>query len=157
METPWLRSPLLGWGVLCEAWLVQGLFAFLQLRLAVVEALGPMSYLMPGDKLEEQLPRLIPGILALYKKHGETFYVSKVSSCTHGSPSPTGHLWAHWLLGACWSAGGGLGGPCVTWLVLPGSDSPAAPWPSLAGPSQSDQHGLDCWVLAAEERSQSLA
>ncbi|KYO40928.1 maestro heat-like repeat-containing protein family member 1 isoform B [Alligator mississippiensis] len=48
-----------------------------KLRLAVVEALGPMSYLMPGDKLEEQLPRLIPGILALYKKHGETFYVSK--------------------------------------------------------------------------------
>ncbi|KAM6318671.1 maestro heat-like repeat-containing protein family member 1 [Aegotheles albertisi] len=48
-----------------------------KLRLAVVEALGPMSYLMPGEKLEEQLPKLIPGILALYKKHTETFYISK--------------------------------------------------------------------------------
>ncbi|XP_067416227.1 maestro heat-like repeat-containing protein family member 1 isoform X3 [Emydura macquarii macquarii] len=48
-----------------------------KLRLAVVEALGPMSPLMPSDKLEEQLPRLIPGILALYKKHAEAFYVSK--------------------------------------------------------------------------------
>uniref|UniRef100_A0A8C4UKY9 Maestro heat like repeat family member 1 n=1 Tax=Falco tinnunculus TaxID=100819 RepID=A0A8C4UKY9_FALTI len=48
-----------------------------KLRLAVVEALGPMSYLMPSDKLEEQLPKLIPGILALYKKHTEAFYISK--------------------------------------------------------------------------------
>uniref|UniRef100_A0A8D0F7D1 Maestro heat like repeat family member 1 n=1 Tax=Strix occidentalis caurina TaxID=311401 RepID=A0A8D0F7D1_STROC len=50
-----------------------------KLRLAVVEALGPMSYLMPSEKLEEQLPKLIPGILALYKKHTEAFYISKVS------------------------------------------------------------------------------
>ncbi|XP_007488818.1 maestro heat-like repeat-containing protein family member 1 isoform X2 [Monodelphis domestica] len=48
-----------------------------KLRLAVVQALGPMSHLMPSEKLEEQLPRLIPGIIALYKKHSETFYVSK--------------------------------------------------------------------------------
>ncbi|XP_074745596.1 maestro heat-like repeat-containing protein family member 1 isoform X1 [Strix uralensis] len=48
-----------------------------KLRLAVVEALGPMSYLMPSEKLEEQLPKLIPGILALYKKHTEAFYISK--------------------------------------------------------------------------------
>ncbi|XP_068953129.1 maestro heat-like repeat-containing protein family member 1 isoform X3 [Petaurus breviceps papuanus] len=48
-----------------------------KLRLAVVEALGPMSHLLPSEKLEEQLPRLIPGIIALYKKHAETFYVSK--------------------------------------------------------------------------------
>ncbi|XP_064010558.1 maestro heat-like repeat-containing protein family member 1 isoform X2 [Pogoniulus pusillus] len=48
-----------------------------KLRLAVVEALGPMSHLMPGEKLEEQLPRLIPGILTLYKKHAEAFYISK--------------------------------------------------------------------------------
>uniref|UniRef100_A0A8V5H4D7 Uncharacterized protein n=1 Tax=Melopsittacus undulatus TaxID=13146 RepID=A0A8V5H4D7_MELUD len=48
-----------------------------KLRLAVVEALGPMSQLLPGEKLEEQLPRLIPGILALYKKHSEAFYISK--------------------------------------------------------------------------------
>ncbi|XP_042320426.1 maestro heat-like repeat-containing protein family member 1 [Sceloporus undulatus] len=48
-----------------------------KLRLAVVEALGPMSHLMPSEKLEEQLPRLIPGILALYRKPAEAYYVSK--------------------------------------------------------------------------------
>ncbi|EOA99128.1 HEAT repeat-containing protein KIAA1833, partial [Anas platyrhynchos] len=51
-----------------------------KLRLAVVEAMGPMSHLMPSEKLEEQLPKLIPGILALYKKHAEAFYISKVRS-----------------------------------------------------------------------------
>ncbi|XP_078209018.1 maestro heat-like repeat-containing protein family member 1 isoform X9 [Callithrix jacchus] len=49
-----------------------------KLRLAVVEALGPMSHLLPSERLEEQLPKLLPGILALYKKHSETFYVSKI-------------------------------------------------------------------------------
>lgn len=48
-----------------------------KLRLAVVEALGPMSHLLPSEKLEEQLPKLLPGILALYKKHAETCHVSK--------------------------------------------------------------------------------
>ncbi|XP_063499124.1 maestro heat-like repeat-containing protein family member 1 isoform X11 [Symphalangus syndactylus] len=48
-----------------------------KLRLAVVEALGPMSHLLPSERLEEQLPKLLPGILALYKKHAETFYLSK--------------------------------------------------------------------------------
>ncbi|XP_049621834.1 maestro heat-like repeat-containing protein family member 1 isoform X1 [Suncus etruscus] len=48
-----------------------------KLRLAVVEALGPMSLLMPSEKLEEQLPKLLPGVLVLYKKHAEAFHVSK--------------------------------------------------------------------------------
>uniref|UniRef100_A0A8C3XQA8 Maestro heat like repeat family member 1 n=1 Tax=Chelydra serpentina TaxID=8475 RepID=A0A8C3XQA8_CHESE len=48
-----------------------------KVRLAVVKALGPMSHLMPSEKLEEQLPKLVPGILALYKKHAEAFYVTK--------------------------------------------------------------------------------
>lgn len=48
-----------------------------KLRLAVVEALGPMSHLLPSEKLEEQLPKLLPGVLALYKKHAEAFHVSK--------------------------------------------------------------------------------
>ncbi|XP_044309238.1 maestro heat-like repeat-containing protein family member 1 isoform X5 [Varanus komodoensis] len=48
-----------------------------KLRLAVVEALGPMSHLLPGEKLEEQLPRLVPGILALYRKPAEAYHVSK--------------------------------------------------------------------------------
>ena len=51
-----------------------------QLRLAVVEALGPMSHLLPSEKLEEQLPKLLPGLLGLYKKHAETVHVSKVRS-----------------------------------------------------------------------------
>lgn len=55
------------------------LFLSLQLRLAVVEALGPMSQLLPSEKLEEQLPRLIPGMLALYRKPTEAYCVSKVS------------------------------------------------------------------------------
>lgn len=48
-----------------------------KLRLAVVEALGPMSHLLPSEKLEEQLPKLLPGVLALYKKHAETSHISK--------------------------------------------------------------------------------
>ncbi|XP_040289128.1 maestro heat-like repeat-containing protein family member 1 isoform X2 [Bufo bufo] len=48
-----------------------------KVRLAVVEALGPMSHLLPNEKLEEQLPRLLPGILSLYKKNVEPFYVTK--------------------------------------------------------------------------------
>ncbi|XP_062822975.1 maestro heat-like repeat-containing protein family member 1 isoform X2 [Anolis carolinensis] len=48
-----------------------------KLRLAVVEALGPMTHLLPSEKLEEQLPRLIPGILVLYRKPAEAYYISK--------------------------------------------------------------------------------
>ncbi|XP_015273984.1 PREDICTED: maestro heat-like repeat-containing protein family member 1 [Gekko japonicus] len=48
-----------------------------KLRLAVVEALGPMSHLLPSEKLEEQLPRLVPGMLGLYKRPAEAYYVSK--------------------------------------------------------------------------------
>ncbi|XP_053571958.1 maestro heat-like repeat-containing protein family member 1 [Bombina bombina] len=48
-----------------------------KVKLAVVEALGPMSHLLPNEKFEEQLPRLIPGILSLYKKNVEPFYVTK--------------------------------------------------------------------------------
>lgn len=51
---------------------------FFQLRLAVVAALGPMSHLLPSEKLEEQLPKLLPAVLGLYKKHAETFLISKV-------------------------------------------------------------------------------
>lgn len=47
----------------------------------MVEALGPMSHLLPSEKLEEQLPRLVPGLLALYKKPAEAYHVSKVRVC----------------------------------------------------------------------------
>ncbi|XP_055482603.1 maestro heat-like repeat-containing protein family member 1 isoform X2 [Psammomys obesus] len=48
-----------------------------KLRLAVVAALGPMSHLLPNEKLEEQLPKLLPAVLGLYKKHAETYQISK--------------------------------------------------------------------------------
>ncbi|XP_069771217.1 maestro heat-like repeat-containing protein family member 1 isoform X2 [Narcine bancroftii] len=48
-----------------------------KLRISVVEAVGQMSHLMPPDKLEEQLPRLIPGILNLYRKHTEQFHITQ--------------------------------------------------------------------------------
>lgn len=40
-----------------------------------------MSHLLPSEKLEEQLPKLLPGVVALYRKHAEAFHVSKVCSC----------------------------------------------------------------------------
>ncbi|XP_051045168.1 maestro heat-like repeat-containing protein family member 1 isoform X3 [Phodopus roborovskii] len=36
-----------------------------------------MSHLLPNEKLEEQLPKLLPAVLGLYKKHAETFQISK--------------------------------------------------------------------------------
>lgn len=40
--------------------------------------------MLPSEKLEEQLPRLLPGVLGLYKKHAETFHVSKVCAGGEG-------------------------------------------------------------------------
>ncbi|XP_053484925.1 maestro heat-like repeat-containing protein family member 1 isoform X2 [Ictalurus furcatus] len=48
-----------------------------KLRLTVAEALGLMSHLMAHDKLEEQLPKLFPAILGLYKKNPEHYIISK--------------------------------------------------------------------------------
>ncbi|XP_022529276.2 maestro heat-like repeat-containing protein family member 1 isoform X2 [Astyanax mexicanus] len=48
-----------------------------KLRLTVAEALGSMSHLMAHDKLEEQLPKLVPTVLGLYKKNPEHYIVSK--------------------------------------------------------------------------------
>ncbi|XP_072110546.1 maestro heat-like repeat-containing protein family member 1 [Mobula birostris] len=48
-----------------------------KLRTSVVEAVGQMSHLMPHDKLEEQLPKLIPGILSLYRKHSDHFHITQ--------------------------------------------------------------------------------
>uniref|UniRef100_A0A671WV09 Maestro heat-like repeat family member 1 n=1 Tax=Sparus aurata TaxID=8175 RepID=A0A671WV09_SPAAU len=48
-----------------------------KLRLTVAEALGSMCHLMAGDKLEEQIPKLIPAILSLYKKNNEHYIISK--------------------------------------------------------------------------------
>ncbi|XP_068999386.1 maestro heat-like repeat-containing protein family member 1 isoform X1 [Embiotoca jacksoni] len=48
-----------------------------KLRLTVAEALGSMCHLMASDKLEEQIPKLIPVILSLYKKNNEHYIISK--------------------------------------------------------------------------------
>ncbi|KAG1947998.1 maestro heat-like repeat-containing protein family member 1 isoform X1 [Pimephales promelas] len=48
-----------------------------KLRMTVAEALGSMSHLMAHDKLEEQLPKLLPTILGLYKKNAEHYIISK--------------------------------------------------------------------------------
>uniref|UniRef100_A0A8C9VSY4 Maestro heat-like repeat-containing protein family member 1 n=1 Tax=Scleropages formosus TaxID=113540 RepID=A0A8C9VSY4_SCLFO len=49
----------------------------LKVRLTVAEALGSMSALMAPEKLEEQFPRLVSAILALYKKSPEPHIISK--------------------------------------------------------------------------------
>ncbi|KAM6967979.1 maestro heat-like repeat-containing protein family member 1 [Aplochiton taeniatus] len=48
-----------------------------KLRLTVAEALGFMSHLMANEKLEEQIPKLLPTILSLYKKNNEHYIISK--------------------------------------------------------------------------------
>ncbi|XP_029694251.1 maestro heat-like repeat-containing protein family member 1 isoform X1 [Takifugu rubripes] len=48
-----------------------------KLRLTVAEAVGSMCHLMAGEKLEEQIPKLIPAILSLYKKNNEHYIISK--------------------------------------------------------------------------------
>ncbi|KAK2844253.1 hypothetical protein Q5P01_010912 [Channa striata] len=48
-----------------------------KLRLTVAEAVGSMCHLMASDKLEEQIPKLIPSILSLYKKNNEHYIISK--------------------------------------------------------------------------------
>ena len=59
-----------------------------------------MSHLLPSEKLEEQLPKLLPGVLALYRKHAETFHVSKVRACTPRPVQSSVHrpvpTWLRW-------------------------------------------------------------
>lgn len=46
----------------------------------MADALGSMSHLMASDKLEEQIPKLIPAILSMYKKNNEHYIISKVGA-----------------------------------------------------------------------------
>ncbi|XP_074645058.1 maestro heat-like repeat-containing protein family member 1 [Tubulanus polymorphus] len=48
-----------------------------KLRIAIVETVGHMAHIITLDKLEEQLPRLLPGIIALYKRNQEPYYVTQ--------------------------------------------------------------------------------
>ena len=52
--------------------------SYLQLRTALVEAIGNMANIISQNKLEEQLPRLLPGILAIHKKHAEPYHITQV-------------------------------------------------------------------------------
>ena len=48
-----------------------------KLRQTTIEALGYFANLITHDKLDTDVPKIIPGILALYKKHAEPFVVSQ--------------------------------------------------------------------------------
>ncbi|OWF48217.1 Maestro heat-like repeat-containing protein family member 1 [Mizuhopecten yessoensis] len=48
----------------------------IKLRLTIVEALGHMTHLMAKEKLDEQLPRILQGILGLYKRHPEPLHIT---------------------------------------------------------------------------------
>ena len=49
-----------------------------KLRLAVAEAIGFSVHLCAADALDQQLPKLISGVVQLYKKHPDHYYVSQV-------------------------------------------------------------------------------
>lgn len=66
------------WATLCHLTFLSPSVCTFQLRLTVAEAVGSMSHLMANDKLEEQIPKLIPSILTLYKKNNEHYIISKV-------------------------------------------------------------------------------
>lgn len=46
--------------------------------MAVAEALGFMVHLLSPAALNDQLPKLLPGIMQLYKKHSEHYYITQV-------------------------------------------------------------------------------
>jgi hypothetical protein len=48
-----------------------------RLRMAVAEALGFMVHLLSSTALNDQLPKLLPGIMQLYRKHSEHYYISQ--------------------------------------------------------------------------------
>ena len=51
---------------------------FFQLRLQIVEAVGHMTHIMEKDKLDEQLPKILQGILGLYKRHPDPYHITQV-------------------------------------------------------------------------------
>ena len=68
--------------VLTATTLLLFLLFVLQLRLAVVEAIGYAVNLLSPESLNEQLPRLIPGVTQLYRKHAEHYYITQVCADT---------------------------------------------------------------------------
>ncbi|XP_069113199.1 maestro heat-like repeat-containing protein family member 1 isoform X7 [Argopecten irradians] len=70
----------------------------IKLRLTIVEALGHMTHLMAKEKLDEQLPRILQGILGLYKRHPEPLHITTGlcsvldAVCTEGNTVLEPHL-----------------------------------------------------------------
>lgn len=50
-----------------------------QLRLAIVQAVGHMTHVIEKDKLAEQLPKILQGIIGLYKRHPDPFQITQVN------------------------------------------------------------------------------
>ena len=48
----------------------------------MIRAVGQISYIISADKLSEQLPKLLPGIIAQYKKQAEQLPITEVSVLT---------------------------------------------------------------------------
>ncbi|GFS16071.1 maestro heat-like repeat family member 1 [Elysia marginata] len=48
-----------------------------KLRLTIIEAVGHMTHVMSRDKLQEQLPKILQGIFALYKRHPEPYHITQ--------------------------------------------------------------------------------
>lgn len=71
--------------VTCRSVCLSVCLCALQLRLTVAEAVGSMCHLMTCEKLEEQIPKLIPAILSLYKKNNEHYIISKVGLSRAGN------------------------------------------------------------------------
>ncbi|KAL3859489.1 hypothetical protein ACJMK2_009708 [Sinanodonta woodiana] len=69
-----------------------------KLRLAIVEAVGHITHLMARDKLEEHLPKMLQGILNLYKRHTHPLHITQGlcnvldAACTEGSTILEPHL-----------------------------------------------------------------
>ena len=66
-----------------------------QLRVVVVGALGYSAKLLSPQHLDEQLPRLVPSILQLYKKHSEHYALSQVHTHTHTHTCTHTHTHTH--------------------------------------------------------------
>lgn len=64
---------------------VYSFLCVLQVRVAVAEAIGFSVQLVAADALNDQLPRLIPGIVQLYKKHQEHYHISQVGVAGGGA------------------------------------------------------------------------
>lgn len=47
-----------------------------QVRLQVAEAIGQMAHILDTDKLSDSLPKLLPALLQLYKRHPEPYPVT---------------------------------------------------------------------------------